>query len=356
MNLEAIIQSIQPVDHALLKKAKERLDQLTKPQGSLGELEEIAKRLFAIYGNLDREIQSKAIFVLAGDHGITEEGISAYPQEVTGQMLANFVEGGAAISVLSRLMRSKLIVADFGIISEVVGREHSSLPTIFDCKIRRGTRNFLHENAMTREETMQAILAGYHLLENVHENEPLDLVALGEMGIGNTTSATAIIAALSGKPVSEITGKGTGVNDRVLKNKVSVLERTLQNRKPAAHDPLDVLSKVGGYEIAGLVGIYLGCARLGIPCIIDGVISASSAYLAYRLAPSSKDYFFASHLSSEPAHQVVLGELNLYPLIHGRLRLGEASGAALGFPLFEGAWKMFKEMATFESAGVSKNN
>lgn len=335
------------LNEELLKKAQDRLDSLTKPKGSLGELEEIAKRLFAIYGSLESKIQSKAIFVVAGDHGIVEEGVSAYPQEVTGQMLRNFVEGGAAISVLARALGAKLFVADFGVASDF---HH---PDLISIKIGHGTRNFLREDAMTREETRKAIFQGEQLFEKLHREHAFDLIALGEMGIGNTTSASAIIAALTKRPVREITGRGTGISDSALEKKISVLEKSLQVRKPNSQDPMDVLSKVGGYEIAGLAGIYLAAARSQVPCVIDGLISGAAALLASRITLSAKDYFFASHQSSEPGHQIVLRELNLHPLIHGNLRLGEASGAALAFPLIESAWSVFTQMATFESAGVA---
>lgn len=338
------------LNETLLAIAQERLDNLTKPQGSLGELEEIAKRLFAIYGgDLNRQIVSKAIFVAAGDHGIAAEGVSAYPQEVTRQMVANFVAGGAAISVLAESMRAKLFVADFG----VAGEGFSG--SVHNLKVRPGTRNFLLEDAMTSDETAEAITKGSLLVEQLHQKYFFDMVALGEMGIGNTTSASALAAVLTNRPVAEITGRGTGVNDASLLKKISILEQALANRKPDRNFPLELLSKVGGYEIAGLVGMYFACARLEIPCVIDGFISATAALLACRLEPESKNYFFASHQSAEPGHQVILKELELRPLIHGNMRLGEASGAALAMPLIENAWKLFAEMATFQSAGVSNN-
>ncbi|MBI4971924.1 MAG: nicotinate-nucleotide--dimethylbenzimidazole phosphoribosyltransferase [Candidatus Omnitrophica bacterium] len=332
----------------LLKKAQERLDSLTKPQGSLGELEEIAKRLFAIYGgNLHRTIKSKAIFVAAGDHGIVAEGVSAFPQEVTQQMILNFIAGGAAISVLARSVNAKLFVADFG----VAGDEHKA--PVHNLKVRPSTRNFLIEDAMTRSEATEAISRGRGLVEKLHYEHAFDLIALGEMGIGNTTSASAIIAALTHRPISEITGKGTGVSDTVLQKKILVLERALVLRKPDSQNAMDVLAKVGGYEIAGLVGMYLAAAANSIPCVIDGLISGAAALVAFRIEPSAKNYFFASHQSAEPGHRAVFEELQLHPLIHGKLRLGEASGAALAIPLIENAWKLFTEMATFQSAGVS---
>ncbi len=352
----------------LLRRAQERLDSLTKPRGSLGELEEIAKRLFAIYADLNREISSKGIFVLAGDHGITEEGVSAYPQEVTRQMILNFVEGGAAISVLARSLDAKLFVADFGVIGPNFsnsigrelysrpGREHSSLPTVLDCKIAEGTRNFLREDAMTKGEALEAIQSGRDLLESLHAENKFDLIALGEMGIGNSTSAAAMTAAFAGVSVEKITGRGTGLKDDALKNKISIIEKSLAARKPDSKNPVEVLSKFGGYEIAGLTGIYLAASDLKIPCVIDGLISGAAALVAARIQPQSRNYFFASHLSEEPGHKVILDELKLHPILHGRLRLGEASGAALALPIIQNAWKLFREMATFESAGVSGKN
>ncbi len=345
--LHSIIQSINPVNPSEYEKAQQRLDSLTKPQGSLGELEETAKRLFGIYRNPDRKIQSKAVFIAAADHGIVEEGVSAYPQEVTGQMLANFVRGGAAASVLSRVSNSKLFVADFGVIG------NRSTDGIISAKIGEGTRNFLKEDAMSREEGLRAILSGYRILEEKHKSFSFDLIALGEMGIGNTSSAAALIASLLSIPVDQVTGRGTGLNDETLNNKILLLKKAIAHRNPDSRDPLDVLAKVGGFEIAGLAGMYLACARFEIPCVIDGLISSSAALIAARLCPESRYYFFPSHLSPEPGHECVLDELQLNPLIYGNMRLGEGSGAILAFPLIEFSWSLFTQMATFDSAGVS---
>lgn len=333
MTINSVVNSIQPLDSNLLAQAQDRLDQLTKPQGSLGELENIAKRLFAIYGTLDRSIVSKAVFVLAGDHGIVEEGVSAYPKEVTREMLRNFQEGGAAICVLARHVGARLFVSDFG--------------------VGTGTRNFLHEDAMTREETLNAITRGHDFLIEMNQKYSFDLAALGEMGIGNSTSASAMISALTHHSPEQVTGRGTGVAEESLRKKISVIEKAIEARRPDPKDPIDVLSKLGGYEIAGLVGIYLACASLRIPCVIDGLISGAAALAAFRMKPPSKDYFFASHQSREPGHRVVLKELGLRPIIDASLCLGEGSGAALALPLIENAWALFREMATFQSAGVS---
>ncbi|MBI4397676.1 MAG: nicotinate-nucleotide--dimethylbenzimidazole phosphoribosyltransferase [Candidatus Omnitrophica bacterium] len=342
--------AIHPLDESLLCEAQSRLDQLTKPQGSLGELEEIAKRLFAIYGSRQREIRNKAIFVLAGDHGIVREGVSAYPQEVTRQMLANFVEGGAAISVLAHSLGARLFVADFG----VMGERHPQ--PIADKKVRQSTRNFLYEDAMTQEEALRAIKQGMTWLEELHQKHHFDLIALGEMGIGNSTSSAAMIAALTGESIRSVTGRGTGLNPDLYEKKISVLEQALRARNPRGENPLEVLSKVGGYEIAGLAGLYLEAARLKIPCIIDGLISSAAALCAWSFAPHASHYFFASHLSCEPGHKKVLDCLKLSPLIHAGMRLGEGSGAALAFPILESAWNLFCNMATFESAGVSSKD
>lgn len=348
--LEKTLGSIGKPDHLSGEMARMRLDSLTKPPGSLGVLEKIAIKLAAIQCNPLPELSRKVVMVMAGDHGVVEEGISAFPQEVTPQMVLNFLYEGAAINVLSKLAGAKVVVTDVGVMGDPI--KHANLKVR---KIRQGTRNMAREAAMTREETVAAIEAGIELV-NEEIEQGATLIGTGEMGIGNTTPSSAILAAFSGMDVEILTGRGTGVNESSLKNKKQVIKRALEINQPDPSDPLDVMAKVGGLEIAALTGVVLGAASQRFPVVIDGFISSAAALAAYRMNEDSVNYMFASHLSQEPGHRVILDLMGLSPMLHLDLRLGEGTGAVLAFNLFDAAVKIIHEMATFEEAGVSNKN
>lgn len=338
---------IQPLDQAAMAAARQRQDQLTKPTGSLGRLEALSIQLAGIYGQPVPQIQQKAIVVMAGDHGVTAEGVSAYPSEVTPQMVLNFLHGGAAINVLARHAGARVVIVDMGVVGDLA--EHDGLVSL---KVARGTANLAQGPAMNELQAQQAIEAGRGLVQKLVA-EGVNLVGTGEMGIGNTTPSSALTAALTGAPLTDVVGRGTGVDDEGLQRKIAAIEKGLKVNQPDPAQPLEVLAKVGGFEIAGLVGLILGAAEAGIPVIIDGFITGAAALVAGRLAPESKGYMIASHQSVEIGHRVILQELGLEPLFKLDLRLGEGSGAALAMHMVEASAKVLAEMATFEDAGVT---
>jgi len=346
--IKEIIKCILSVDPEVLKEAQERLDNLTKPLGSLGRLEELAKQICGISGKTAPSLTKKVIFTLAADHGVTDEGISTYPKEVTAQMVYNFIKGGAGINVLARHVGSRVVIADFGVAEDL---KPDSLLVIK--KIGYGTKNMAKGPAMAREEAIKAICAGIDLFEKELE-AGVDIVGIGEMGIGNTTAASAITASFISKPLEEITGRGTGLDDLGLKNKIEVIKRALVVNKPDPADPIDVLSKVGGFEIAGLSGIILAAAAHKVPVVIDGFISSAAALVAFKLEPKVKDYMIASHKSVEAGHKIILEYVGLKPLLDLDLRLGEGTGSAFGIGLADAAIKVLTQMATFKSANVSE--
>jgi len=329
------------------RAARERLDQLTKPRGSLGRLEELAWRLAEITGRCPPRLLRPVIFTLAGDHGVVDEGVSAYPQIVTAQMVENLLRGGAAVNVLARRAGADVVVADVGVAGAL--STHSALRSI---RIAPGTRNMTRGPAMARDEMLAAVEAGIALLET-ELAAGLDLAGTGEMGIGNTTAASAIVAALTGAAVEDVTGPGTGVDEAGRRRKVAAIERALEVNRPDAGDPLDVLAKVGGLEIAGLVGVTLAAAAHHVPVVLDGFISGAAALVALRLQPDVSASLIASHRSAEPGHRHVLEALGLVPYLDLGLRLGEGTGAALCIGLARSAVAILTEMATFASAGVS---
>jgi len=350
--VEATIAKIKDVDHALAKKAQEKLDNLTKPQGSLGRLEDLAKRIVAITGKIEPKIENKVIFTMAGDHGIVDEGVSAYPKEVTPQMVYNFIQGGAGINVLAKHVGAKVVVVDMGVAGKLQ-IEDCKLKNFKDKKIGLGTKNMAKEPAMTKEEAIRSIEAGIEVFEEELVNG-IDIIGTGDMGIGNTTASSAIAACFTEKPVEELTGRGTGIDDKALLNKIAVIKKALKLNKPNAKDAIDVLSKVGGFEIGGLAGVILASASRKIPIVIDGFISGASALIAYHLEPRVKDYLIAAHCSVERGHKIVLDHMDLRPLLDLNLRLGEGTGAALAISLAESAIKIMTQMATFKNAGVSE--
>ncbi len=347
--LESTLEAIKPVDPALLAKAQERLDTLTKPKDSLGRLEEFARRFVAITGNTRPVVKKKVIFTFAGDHGVAEEGVSAFPKEVTPQMVLNFLRGGAGINVLARHAGVEVVVVDIG-----VDFDFNGAAGLIHKKIVRGTRNIRKGPAMTRDEALQCIEAGINLaLEYASEGA---IFGTGEMGIANTTPSSAIIAAFSGAKVEDVTGRGTGIGDDGLKNKIRVIKDALDLNKPNPGDPIDVLAKVGGAEIGGIAGLIIGAASRRVPVVVDGFISTAGALAAYEMKPVVRDYIFAAHNSVEKGHRVMLERMRLRPFVDLDLRLGEGTGAAIGISLVEAGVKVYNEMATFGDAGVSEKD
>ena len=348
MTLQETIKKIQPLDRAVEIEAQRRLDSLTKPQGSLGKLEDLARHVAVIQRKVPPRLGRKLLFVFAADHGITDEGVSAYPKEVTAQMTYNFLRGGAAINVLARHYDVDVKVIDAGVDYEFLAPRG-----LRDCKVRRGTDNFSRGPAMTRLEAVQSIEMGIRLVEEVALENPF-LLGAGEMGIGSTSSATAILCAFTGAALRDVVGRGTGIDDATLERKIAAIERGLETNRPDPNDPLDVLAKVGGLEIGAMTGVILGAAALQFPMVLDGFISGAAALLAYRLSPCVKDVLFASHLSTERGHGLVLEALKLSPLLDLQMRLGEGTGACMVMDLIEAAARISSEMETFESAGVKR--
>jgi nicotinate-nucleotide--dimethylbenzimidazole phosphoribosyltransferase len=329
-------------------RAVTRLNSLTKPLGSLGRLEEIATRLVAIREEERPRCTKKVIFTLAADHGVTDEGVSAYPKAVTTQMVLNFLSGGAAINVLSRHGGIEVVVVDIG-----VDGDFGEVGNLVRAKVCRGTRNMVQGPAMNEAELYSALGIGIELAA-MAEKEGNTLIGTGEMGIGNTTAASAITSVLTGRPVAQVTGRGTGLDEPGLKRKIEVIERALAVNRPDPSNPLDLLRKVGGLEIAGLTGLIIGAASRRIPVVIDGFISTSAAAVACDLEPKVRQFLFASHRSSEPGHVALLEFIGDPPLLDLQMRLGEGTGAALAMTLIEAAAKILDEMATFSTAGVSE--
>lgn len=347
--LKDVLKGIKPVDESRTLKIQERLDNLTKPQGSLGRLEELAKRYCLITGKDRPRIEKKIIFTFAGDHGVAEEGVSAFPKDVTPQMVYNFLRGGAGVNVLARHVGARVIVVDVG-----VDHEFEPMDGLEIKKVRRGTRNMTKGPAMNRDEAEKAVLAGVGMIEKYRDG--LDIVGTGDMGIGNTTPSSAIVSVITGTDPEKVTGRGTGIDDASFKRKVDVIKRAIAVNRPDPKDAMDILAKVGGYEIAGIAGLVLGAALYRIPVVIDGFISTAGALIAAELNPHVKGYIIAAHQSVEIGHRKMLEHLEQIPLLDLNLRLGEGTGAALGISLVEAGVKILTEMATFASAGVSDRN
>jgi nicotinate-nucleotide--dimethylbenzimidazole phosphoribosyltransferase len=347
MNLQTALDRIEPLDATALQKDQERLDQLAIPRGSLGRLLDIGRQIAGITRQLKPQITRKRIFTLAADHGVVAEGVSAFPKEVTPQMVFNFLRGGAGINVLGRHAGAEVQVVDIG-----VDFEFPPLEGLAMRKVARGTRNMTREPAMTRDETIQAIEVGIDLVRQA-VSDGVSIIGTGDMGIGNTTPSSAIIAAFSGLPVESVTSRGTGISDAGLAAKISAIKRALALNQPDPRDPLDVLSKVGGLEIAGIAGLVIGAAAHRVPAVIDGFISTAGALIACELNPVIGQYLFAAHLSVEKGHQAMLDRMHLKPLLDLDLRLGEGTGAALGMFIVEAGVKVLTEMLTFEEAQVS---
>jgi len=345
--LRRVIAGIEPLEPDWLAAGQTRLDDLTKPPGSLGRLEEVARRLAAIQRNVRPVIRRKRVYTLAADHGVTEEGVSAFPREVTPQMVLNFLRGGAAINVLTRHVGAEIAVVDIG-----VDYDFGVAEGLVNAKVARGTGNLARGPAMSRAQALEALGVGVGLAASA-AGEGVDLLGVGEMGIGNTTPASAVLAAFAGLPADEVVGRGTGVDDAGLRRKAQAISRGLEVNRPDPNDPLDVLAKVGGFEIAGMAGVCLGAAANRVPVVVDGFIATSAALVAARLAPAVRDYLFLSHLSQERAHIRMVEHFGQNPLLVLELRLGEGTGAALAMSLIEASAKILTEMATFGEAGVS---
>ena len=346
-----IIQKIRPINFKLMEKAQDKLDNLTKPQGSLGRLEDFAKRVVGISGTLSPSVKRKVIFVMAGDHGVAEEGVSAYPQEVTFQMVYNFIRGGAGINVLARHMGAEIVVVDMG-----VAKDFPPEKGIVVKKIAYGTKNITKGPAMSKVDAEKATIAGIEVFEDELNRNDIDIIGLGEMGIANTTSSSAIVACLTKSKVEEVTGRGTGIDESQLKNKIRVIKQAIEVNHPDPEDGLDILSKVGGFEIGGLVGCILSAASHRVPIVIDGFISCASALIAIKLAPLAKDYIFASHNSVEKGHKIALKYIGKVPMFDLGMRLGEGTGAALGISFVDAGVKILTQMATFADAGVDNKS
>ncbi|MCC6177746.1 MAG: nicotinate-nucleotide--dimethylbenzimidazole phosphoribosyltransferase [Chloroflexi bacterium] len=348
--LEARCRQVRALDAGAMAAARARQDSLTKPAGSLGVLERLHVQLAGIRRTVLPSISQATILILAADHGVASEGVSAYPREVTAEMVRNFARGGAAINVLAADTDARLVVADLGV--DWQGGEPPA--GVVRRSLGLGTCNLGVGPAMTAEQVRAGLLAGINLVDGL-VGQGTDVLALGEMGIGNTTASAATIAALTGQPVRTVTGFGTGIDDAAWERKVAVVERALARRPLDATCPLDVLAEVGGFEIAGLAGAIVAAAAAGVPVILDGLILGAAALAAVSLCPRTRSYLIASHRSAEPGHRVALEYLELEPLMDLGLRLGEGSGAALALHLVRLACRLPREMATFAEAGVSQD-
>ncbi|UCB49350.1 MAG: nicotinate-nucleotide--dimethylbenzimidazole phosphoribosyltransferase [Deltaproteobacteria bacterium] len=351
MKLTEIISSIEGVNQAFIEKARERTSQLVMPSRALGELHSIGERLCGINRTLSPSVKKKAFLVMAGDHGITASGVSAYPQDVTAEMVKTFLRGGAGINVLSRQLGASVLVMDVGIISEIPPQD-SEEGRLIVSKVAKGTRDFTKGPAMTRGEAGSAILKGFEAAKGLFDRG-VDLLGTGDMGIGNTSPSSAIGAVITGQPVEKMTGRGAGVDDEGLRRKAEMIKRGIEVNDPKPDDPLDVLAKVGGFEIGAIAGAILAGAFSKTPVVIDGFISGAGALIAHGLCPSVTDYLFAGHLSEEQGHKIMLDHMGLAPILDLGMRLGEGTGAALAMHIIEAAARVIKEVFTFEQAGVS---
>jgi len=339
---------IAPVSVEHMKNAQARLDILTKPIGSLGMLEEFVKRLAGIYNTDMPLMPKKVVFTFAGDHGVCAEGVSAFPAEVTPQMVINILRGGAAINVLARHAGADVVVVDAG-----VNYDFPVTVGLINKKVAHGTKNMAKGPAMSKEEAIKSIEIGITLAHEYKE-KGYRMFGTGDMGIGNTTPSAAIASVITGKPAAQVTGRGTGIDDKVHKHKISVIEMAISVNKPNSSDPIDVLSKVGGAEIGAIAGLCLGAAQRAIPVVIDGFISTAGALIAYCINPMVGQYLFAGHKSQEIGHIVMLEFMKLRPILDLDLRLGEGTGAVMAMTLIDSGLKIYREMATFQEAGVSE--
>ncbi len=334
-------------DQNIAQLTWQRQKRLTKPTGSLGRLEDLSVQIATIQGTATPDVSRKAVVVMAGDHGVNVEGVSAYPADVTRQMVLNFLAGGAAINVLARQAGARVCVVDMGVAAEFPADSR-----VINAKVDYGTRNMAKGPAMTRQQAELCVTRGMEVA-NQEIDRGLDLIATGDMGIGNTTPSSAIAAVFTGEAVEKVTGRGTGVDDRGLAVKIAVIKEAIRVNQPDRNDPLDVLAKVGGFEIGGLAGLIIGAASRSVPIVVDGFISTAAALLAVELAPDVRPYLIAAHRSVEIGQRAMLEKIGVEPLMDFNLRLGEGTGAALAFHVIEASVRLLNEMATFEDAGVS---
>jgi nicotinate-nucleotide--dimethylbenzimidazole phosphoribosyltransferase len=349
--IKEAIERIEPLDENAMESARARQNTLTKPQHSLGVLEDLSVKIAGITGNCMPAIKEKVIITMAGDHGIVDEGVSAYPKEVTPQMVYNFLRGGAGINVLARHIGARVVVVDMGVAADIEVKRVSA--SFIDKKIAYGTANMTKGAAMSYDDAKRSIEAGIEILESEIERG-MDIVAVGDMGIGNTTPSSAIVSFITGEPVEFVTGRGTGLDDEGLKKKVEAIKKALEVNKPNRGDAIDILAKIGGFEIGGMAGVMLAAASHRIPVVVDGFISGAAVLIAYEVSPKIRDYLIASHLSVESGHRAILDHIGLEPLFNLNMRLGEGTGAALGISIVEASCKILQEMSTFEEAGVSE--
>lgn len=351
VSIENVIHGIENTNPSLFAQAQQHLDLLTKPVGSLGRLEAVAAQMQAIHSGHTGVPLKKGAYVFAADHGVVKEGVSAFPKEVTAQMVINFLSGGAAINVLSRTHNVELYVVDVGVDNDFAGA-----PGLIHRKVARSSRNMVEEAAMTRTEMDAAMAVGFDMADHAKARGQ-QVIATGEMGIGNTTPASAIAAILTGNSVASVTGMGTGLNTEATQHKVKTIEKAIAKHfgsGAASANPLDIMRCVGGLELAAITGLVLGAARNKIAVVVDGFISTAAVAIAYAVCPKVKDYLFAAHCSAEPGHRILLDYLGLDPLLSLNMRLGEGTGSVLAMPLIESAMRIYYEMATFAAAGVSK--
>jgi nicotinate-nucleotide--dimethylbenzimidazole phosphoribosyltransferase len=348
--LKDTLSAIVPQDAAVRAQAHKRLEALTMPHWALGRLLDLAEDLAGITRSMHPPVARKAIFTMVADHGVVAEGVSKYPQEVTPQMVYNFVAGGAGINALARQVGASVTVVDMGVAADLC--ELAGEGKIVSRRIGPGTKNMARGPAMSRKEAIQAVEAGIDIARKAAST--VDVFGTGEMGIGNTTPSSAIVAALSGASVKEVTGHGTGIDAKQFAHKVRVIEKSLQINSPDPKDGLDVLAKVGGFEIGGIAGLILGAAALKKPVVVDGFISTAGALIAHALCPTAAEYMISAHRSVEKGHRIALEILNKQPLIDLDFRLGEGTGAALAMNFLEAAVRVLTEVATFEEAMVSK--
>ncbi|MEI6218793.1 MAG: nicotinate-nucleotide--dimethylbenzimidazole phosphoribosyltransferase [bacterium] len=346
-DIKDVIGAVVPANRMIESEIRAHLDDLTKPRGSLGRMEEFALRYCLATGTYKPRLGKKRIVCFAGDHGVAAEGVSAYPKEVTPQMVMNMLAGGAAVSVLSRHAGIELVVVDAGVDDPL---EHAQ--GLWRRKVGCGTGNIAREPAMTAQDASRAIMIGVELADAAKDHG-VTLIGTGDMGIANTTPSSALFAAYLGCPVAEVTGRGTGIDDHALVHKVDVIKRALEANRKLLSDPFQTLAALGGFEIAGICGLVLGAAANRIPVVVDGFISSAGALAAIMMNRAVLDYMFFSHLSDEKGHRFLMEQFGIKPVLDLQMRLGEGTGAALAMPLIEASVKVYNEMATFSSAGVS---
>ena len=353
--LRTALASVGPLDAAAMAAAQRHLDRLTKPPGSLGRLEALAATLAGITSRVDAQVDRRAIVLAAGDHGVARNGVSAYPAEVTAQMVANFVAGGAAVNMLARAVGARLLVVDVGVAGPIPGLDPAGTGKggpLIQARVRAGTGDMTVEPAMTRSEAVAAVDVGRRIVTGLR-TDGIDLLAVGEMGIGNTTAASALAAVFTGAGVEAVTGRGTGLDDQGRRRKIDAIERALALHAPSPADPIGALSAVGGLEIAALVGVIVEAVLARIPVVLDGFITGAAALVATAIEPSIAPRLIAGHRSAEPGHAIVLEHLGLRPILELDLRLGEGSGAALAMAIIAAAVAVRDGMATFDDAGVA---